>query len=335
MDPNAIIETARQLGPAIEYGGLSTAIAISARKAVGRLLGAAVELPATWLDQKAAVSAARGKSKILVEEAIAQQAIAFNKLDADLGQRAAIRLTSKEYRRQENIENIAVAAIEDLRFDDPDSEIEQELLPDVDEDWLNVFERYAEDASTERMQKLWGRVLAGKVRQPGRFALRTLRFLSEFSQDEAVKFTDFCNNAFGEFAPKSLVMPPDMKDQRHLIYMETSGLVSGTSGLGLNYSADLKNNANFFLVEGSLGLMFTSGADDLHSFPVISLTPLGQDLISLLPDRDAREAARKVAYAIRSPIFKAVYLGVVDKSRNFNPMETLWQDQPTVVEAPV
>ena len=56
------------------------------------------------------------------------------------------------------------------------------------------------------------------------------------------------------------------------------------------------------------------------------LSNLGQELICLLPGRDAKAAARNVALAIRSPVFKAAYLMTSSASGEIIPMEVLWQD---------
>lgn len=40
---------------------------------------------------------------------------------------------------------------------------------DPDVDWLNGFHRYAEDASSERMRNVLGKILAGEIKCPGSF----------------------------------------------------------------------------------------------------------------------------------------------------------------------
>jgi hypothetical protein len=328
MDPEAISEAITHL-PTIVQAGLGTLpawLVPGARKAVSRLIGSAVEIPATWLDQQAAAIRAKGEAKAEVEKSVVGQAVSYIASDNGMGQRAAERLVAKEYRRQSNTEAVAVAALEDLRSNQTQTAESPVVAPNVDEDWLNVFERFAEDASTERMQNLWGRVLAGEIRQPGRFALRTLRFLSEFSQAEALIFSSLCENAFGEFAPVSLIKIPEQRDQRHLINMETCGLIAGATSRELSLSFDCKKGSPMFFRERDLYIRLICDQDIRHAIRVVSLTPLGQDLISLLPGRDAKAAARKVAMAIRAPVFKAAYLGTVSASANAVPMEVLWQE---------
>lgn len=327
------MEAARQLTPAIEFGGIPTALLLSARKAIGSLVGDVAAIPAAKLKAVRAAIDANSDAKVQVIKAQAQQAVAYIEADDEIGERVAARLVAKEFRRQSNVESIAVAALEDLRSPDDSIQSNAETVPDVDEDWLNVFQRFAEDASSERMQKLWSRVLSGEIRQPGRFSLRTLRFLSEFSQQEALLFSDLCTNAFGEFAPKILIRPPEMTDERHLIHMESAGLISGASGLGQTVSWKNENShpVNIFITEGNLWLMLVMQANSQHSVPVCSLAPMAQDLIAFLPGRDAKAAARKVANALRAPALTAAFLGTSGSGGAFLPMEILWQEQTPIV----
>jgi hypothetical protein len=43
----------------------------------------------------------------------------------------------------------------------------------VDQDWLSNWRDSAEKVSSEELQQLWGKILAGEVKSPGRYSLRT------------------------------------------------------------------------------------------------------------------------------------------------------------------
>lgn len=55
----------------------------------------------------------------------------------------------------------------------------------VDDDWLLRWRDSAKNVSSEELQALWGRVLAGEIKSPGSFSLRTLEFLKNLSQQDA------------------------------------------------------------------------------------------------------------------------------------------------------
>lgn len=306
------------------------ALVPSSIKALDRLIGAFVDIPVAWLNQKKAKIDSQTQSFALVEGAIATVAANEAAGDLDSVQRALNVLVRKEYRKQVNREAVAVAMIDDLRnqpgnepVDLPDSDCE------IDDDWLNVFERYAEDASTERMQKLWARVLSGEIRKKGKYSMRTLRFLSEFSQGDALNFADFCNSVFGDIAPTKLIKPDDKKDIRNLIYMEAAGLIQGASGLGLSFSITLSDQGAGSLKEGNLAILFRGEPNTKIEANVSALTPLGQELLSLLPTRDARAAARNVANSLRVPAIESAYICKV-AGDGVVPFEILWQSAEAI-----
>lgn len=305
-------------------------------KAFDRLVGAAVDIPVAWLAQKKAKIEAQTTAYTLVESAIAKVAAENAALDEQTVANAVSVLVRKSYRHQLNREAVAAAAIDDLSSTIPTENAQpstNESSSDLDEDWLNVFERYAEDASTERMQNLWGRVLAGEIRRPGRFSTRTLRFLSEFSQADGLSFSHFSASAFGNIAPTKALLSNDDGDVREYVYLESSGLIQGASG-GLTQTLTFNESGNAIIREGNLGILFKGLANSTINHPVFAITPLGQELISLLPNRDARSSAKKVAEAIRTPSIEAAYLvNIPEEAGQAMPMEILWQAQDSLSSA--
>ena len=61
---------------------------------------------------------------------------------------------------------------------------------DPDPDWAARFFDGAQDISSEELQKLWGRILAGEVKSPGQTSLRTLSILRNMTQREAKDFSN-------------------------------------------------------------------------------------------------------------------------------------------------
>lgn len=294
-------------------------------KAVDRLVGAATDIPVAWLAQQRAKIEAQTEAYKLVEGAIATAAAREAGADTDTIERAVAVLVRKEYRRQENRKSVAVAMLEDL-----DRGNEQTPAPDsgtrgeIEDDWLNVFERYAEDASSDRMQNLWGRVLAGEIRRPGKFSLRTLRFLSEFSQGDALSFETFCNSVIRDIAPKSLVVPKS-QDVRELVYMEALGLIQGGTGPGLTRTLPFSERGYSTLREDDVCIIFKGAPKTTVDLPVVVLTPLGQELRTLLNTRDVRAIARRVAHAFRSEAIEEATIGVMVTESAATPQEVLWR----------
>ena len=69
-------------------------------------------------------------------------------------------------------------------------ELPAEVSPEkTDPDWVSRFFTYAPDVTSEEMQELWGKVLAGEVARSGTFSLRTLDVLRNMSRSLAELFT--------------------------------------------------------------------------------------------------------------------------------------------------
>lgn len=126
--------------------------------------------------------------EIEVIERAKNKAIAESReLEVDSYHRIQERIIHQETKRQNNIENISQIAAEQLTNEENVSE------EPVDADWSARFFNIAQDISDDEMQKLWGRILAGEVKQPKSYSLRTLEFLKKLSKDEAEIFTKFAD----------------------------------------------------------------------------------------------------------------------------------------------
>lgn len=122
--------------------------------------------------------------------------------DATLDQRVISRMAFQEAKRQSNIEQITGYAAEELSN-------EQSVNPERPEiDWTTRFFRIAEDITSEQMQILWGKVLAGEVKRPGSYSLRTLELLKNITTEEAEMFAKIGQYSFLS-AGKAFIPDPD------------------------------------------------------------------------------------------------------------------------------
>jgi uncharacterized repeat protein (TIGR03899 family) len=126
--------------------------------------------------------------EIEIIERAKNKAIAEGKeIDVDVYQRIQEKILHKETKRQINIDNISQIAAEQLSQEKNVSE------EPVDDDWATRFFNIVEDISDDEMQKLWGRILAGEIKHPKSYALRTLELLKNLSKYEAEIFTKIAN----------------------------------------------------------------------------------------------------------------------------------------------
>lgn len=105
----------------------------------------------------------------------------------ELLKRTGERFIFQEIQKQQNIETVIGYAYSELEEEEEDVSEES-----VDTDWILRFMNSIEDISNQEMQELWGKILAGEVRQPTTYSLRTLDALRNISADEAKRFERLC-----------------------------------------------------------------------------------------------------------------------------------------------
>lgn len=177
-------------------------------------------------------------------------------------QRVISRVAYQETKRQANIENIAGQAAEEL------SRIDSVASEKPGSDWTARFFRIAEDINTEHMQLLWGKVLAGEIKKPGSYSLRTLDLLRNITQEEAELFVKVArlaidtgqNSAFvpnfnsGEYLKEKY----GLRFEHLLLLRELGLLFSNDVGYTLteqnhDYTATFTNGSTCILVDWPKG----------------------------------------------------------------------------------
>lgn len=280
----------------LERFNLPHLLAGPAGKAISRLIGAATDIPAAKLEQYAQGIKDKTAAKSALAKALANAAAKRASDNPALIDRATEALLNKELRRQANKEKIAEKVIDQLDLE----ATSEPTATDVDDDWLNVFERYAEDASTERLQEIWSRVLAGQIRKPGSFSLNTLRFIAELDESIANAFERLAPKiAFGEFAP---ISTSSLEGQ-----FLTDLLLLEEYGLTYNFSASIERTILFHdgiavITLGTHGLLLKRVTDSSlpHQFTLsgVFLTRVGSQVYRILqPEFDrsfADELSRRI-----------------------------------------
>lgn len=154
-------------------------------KAFGELLGGVTAIPTVWLRSKAQAIEDLTNSRTIVNAALTN-AVAERTVNDPLAVQVAQEIYMPTNMRKA-INRVRVAH-EALKYATEES-LDGKDRGEIDQDWINHFSRYAEDASSERLQNLFGRILAGEVCRPGMFSLATLRAVSELDQQIANDFS--------------------------------------------------------------------------------------------------------------------------------------------------
>ena len=88
----------------------------------------------------------------------------------------------RESRKLSNVQSVIEKAKEHFIEGEPVSN------KPVNQDWTNRFLSIVEDISDETLHQLWGHILAGEVKQPDSYSLRTLELLRNVTKEEAELF---------------------------------------------------------------------------------------------------------------------------------------------------
>ncbi len=102
----------------------------------------------------------------------------------------------KILREQINLDKTCEVAASEIKFETQKAKTElneSEETTSINDDWLNNFEKEASLKSTEEMQILFGRILAGEIQQPNSFSIKTVKLLANLNEQVANLFQLFCS----------------------------------------------------------------------------------------------------------------------------------------------
>lgn len=104
--------------------------------------------------------------------------------DPELARRA-LAVFARADRQAENVGASFSLALDDLR-NRPTDEIDSDEGPDeVRPEFLDRWEQYASQATTEQIREKWGRILSAEIPTPNTFSLKLLRVLDEIDAETA------------------------------------------------------------------------------------------------------------------------------------------------------
>ena len=137
-------------------------------------------------------------STILIADAVTDARKTFSDADASIqgemiiGNEIELRLDFQEKKRQSNIGSVVEMAADELG----DKEVQNH---DIDHDWVARFFSDIQDVTSEHMQRIWAKILAGEVETPGRTSLHTLSILKNMTQRDAILFAEMSAFVFHGF----------------------------------------------------------------------------------------------------------------------------------------
>jgi len=195
-------------------------------------------------------------------------------------------IIANELRKEINIAKSLLIAEETLSSDNSEPVNEK-----IEEDWLFRWRDNAGATSSEKLQELWGRILAGEIKSPGKYSLRTLEFIKNISQREAIeiqKLFEFeFNNGIVKHQPQKPYEIDNLAKELNfgfLIKMQSLGLITGVEVMGAQMSLNtmMKDVFSYYIkYDSKVLIIFNKDKSRILQINATMFTPLGLELRSL------------------------------------------------------
>ncbi|WP_112944597.1 MULTISPECIES: DUF2806 domain-containing protein [unclassified Rhizobium] len=291
-EPSKLPTTWTDVAKSLSEGGLPQIIAGPAGKAISRLIAGATDIPAAWLKARAEKindeTAARTTIMKAVAKASADAAIA----DPQLLDRALSRYVSDLHRKQENREAVAQKTAEHLADSPPAEDTEG-----PSDDWMNVFEEYAEKASSEELRETWARVLSGEIRKPSSFSLRTLQFISVLDKTTADAVEALLSGLFnGQFVMVDSEASGDSFTQ--LKVARLAGLI-GQLDVDTTFRSQINESGVAIFTLGVEGVVVRGKPGVIFAVECTSVSLIGQELYPVIQPPPSEVAIQRLVTALQ------------------------------------
>lgn len=305
----------------LEELNLPRLLAGPAGEALSRLVAGAADIPVEYLRRVSQGIKDTTDARTIVSKAVAEAAAALAKNDPEIVQRAAHNLLTKGIRHQANKERIAKKTAEILQ-EEPVPPSEANAQAKIDDDWFNVFERYAEQASSERLQETWARVLAGEIRAPRKFSIKTLRFIAELDQATAQLFEKHLPYVCGThiFTPEPFSGQPFID----MLALQDAGLLSGVGGT-ISQTFTLHTHGMMFVNQTNL-ILINGPEGHTIRMPCVMVTKIGIELSSIVSVPFNMQATQEIVDRI--PKEKITKISLARPNTSMQNGQILWEKAP-------
>lgn len=165
----------------------------NALKAFDQLCSALIDIPVAYLEgfaqDKRAEHAARAE---LIKESGRQIANAIE-VDPTYAKAAATKFAEKIVRERRSLDKISSIAVAELAQTNTDETQTPNTAPEIESDWINNFEQEAAQKSSDDMQDMFGKILAGEILKPGTFSIKAVKLLGQLDVRSAKMFQKLCS----------------------------------------------------------------------------------------------------------------------------------------------
>lgn len=233
------------------------------------------EIVGGWigLNARAIEQNAEAEAYATVRKVDAENAATLIRLQGE--EQVAEYLLAREKRKLQNVQS--VVSLTQGQF------VEGEKVSDdpVNPDWLNRFFTIVEDVSDAEMQKLWAQILAGEIKRPKAYSLRTLEVLRNMTKEEAdlfVKATSYMINNDSIINEINCSLSVE-----ELLILSDIGLVNNEI-LTITYAINKQSSLSHIKIDKHFGVgIYNPDVPIIRlELSVRSLTIVGKELVKLI-----------------------------------------------------
>ncbi len=154
----------------------------------------------------------------------------------------------------------------------------------VDEGWKNRFFNIIEEVTDDDMREIWGRVLAGEIKKPKSYSLRTLDTLRNLTKEEA----EIIVKAAPYILKGNALYKNSLLSTAETLILKECGLILD-EGLGLTYHWDVKEHDTYYTtLTEQLVIGLRNDSDNMIEIRpnVYKLSTAGREIIKLITVSD-------------------------------------------------
>jgi hypothetical protein len=179
----------------------------------------------------------------------------------------------------------------------------------VNPDWLFRWRDSAADVSNKELQILWGKILAGEVKAPGTFSLRTVDFLKNISKEEAEEIAKLA-----PYIISGSIWRTDDLEQKGLPYgymlrMQELGILNGIEAANLTQTISSVNSSHFIAHLIGTDRLLVVQHDDPKKTITLScyrLTTVGAEIMKLCSATSDKDYLRSLGITLAKDGFKVL-----------------------------
>jgi hypothetical protein len=223
--------------------------------------------------------------------------------------RGLSRLAYQETRKQYNLEKIMLHAADDLlKGEFPEGN-------GVDENWCFRFFDLAATACSDRMQVIWGQVLAREIRQPRSYSFRTLEVLKNATAD-LIDALVKASRLRLDHGSVSLILYPENFNRLErelglpvtsILTLQEVGVIVHDPNVRFTLPAIQAPDTVHLRHDRKVIVLYRKGEAPGISLPAIVFTKVGRELASLVGGRENVAYARSVANQLRDGCTRICY----------------------------